>query len=298
MEKLFATPPFIHFLAHFSTMQDGEPTKEANTRRQVRIARIPPWLISLFDQWKERNSSVAISQHLDFAKYVANTDDFTKFGSRFDTEVKNILTQNKTQQQEIAALTLAAKKSAGERDKLRRDQAIMCQEWKSNLNSLRAELGVRGVKRSSEDSEDLKEPMSQGAFDAVRQTLFKFNKRNYRRSKKGEAVTWGEDGQYDIICNRKSLEAWLDSEHALKLGLNSDVITNFNVCVFRGELATLDREFEGGVGIEALWWPDDAYDTRYKPSRGDCNSSLADPRHGYTMNGVKWVPGNKRVSPN
>lgn len=228
----------------------------------LEVAKMPLWLHSLHSGWVRRNESHP-GKGLAFDEYVVNRDDLEKFIHNCDLELV----------------------------KIRLGQGTLCNEFNEKMEGLRAEISA--LRQQVEDlrrTEELKEPRSQEAFDAIRQTLFSFNKRNTKQHV-GEKKTWGKDNEFDLISSRKSLEAWLKSKHANMFGLDINVIDHFNVCVVKGELATIGREFEGGLGIEAFWIPQDKYDRLKKRSGSySADSVRRDPRHGYMLNGVKWVP--------
>lgn len=228
----------------------------------LEVAKMPFWLSSLHSSWVRRNEATP-GKGLAFDEYVVNRDDLEKFVRNCDLEMV----------------------------KMRLGQGTLCNEFNAKIGVLHAEISA--LRQEVEDlrsTENLKEPRSQKAFDAIRQSLFSFNKRNMKD--KDAKKTWGKDNEFDLIKDRKSLEAWLTSKHAKKYELDMSVIDHFNVCVVKGELATIGREFEGGVGIEAFWIPQDKYDKVNQ--RSTCYSSTdavrRDPRHGYMLNGVKWAP--------
>ena len=235
-----------------------------------RVVKLPPWLTSLYNQWTERNQRLPLNQGVPFTDYLATTDDLLKLQG----EIKKLSAKH---EEDMVNMRLHQARVTNE----------LREMFESELASMRKELlGKVAV---------LKEPRSQAAFDAVRLLLYTFNKRNYKRKKGkgGQILKWGKNNEYDIICNRESLEAWFDSQYAKDLDLNKEVIEDFSVCVVRGELRTISKEFKGGVGIEAFWVPDNKYDEagfKESSSYESTEAFLNDPRRGYMLDGVKWVP--------
>lgn len=274
-------------------MDKGKAKKKGD---HIEVVRLPPWLASVHAQWRRRNQSVPKSQELSFEEYVVNRDVFAKLEQRLDL----VVTENARLKEDLEGLRLEVKNCASEMVQMRLGQGILCKELTHRVDEMRAEIdAVRMTddntndKANDEAKETLKEPRTQEAFDAVRLALYTFNKRNVKRKQRGaEPKTWGRDGEYDLISNRESLEAWLDSKHAKDFKLDRDVIDHFNVCVVNGELVTISKEFKGGVGIEAFWVPQNKYDSVCQRSSTyeETESVLRDPRHGYMLNRVKWVP--------
>lgn len=263
-------------------MEIGRPTPLSLVDDDVpvktqRVVKLPSWLGSLHNQWTERNQRLPLGQ-VPFADYVATIDDLLELKA----EVKELKAQ-------VSSLEEKDVKTSEDLVNMTLHQARVTNELKemfeSELTSLRNDL-VGKVR---------KEPRPQAAFDAVRLLLYTFNKRNHKRKKEksGKVLKWGKNNKFDIIYNRESLEAWLESKYAKDLDLNKEVIDDFKVCVVRGELRTISKEFKGGVGIEAFWVPDNKYhDAGFEEA--SCYEStdalLNDPRRGYMLNGVVWVP--------
>ena len=247
-----------------------------------RVVKLPQWLQSLYTQWTERNQRLPVTQALTFNDYVANKDDLTKL---------ELMKISCTKHDEgMANMRCFQARVTNElQERFESEIAALKQNFASELAALRLEVLGK-----------LKEPRTQAAFDAVRLLLHTFNKRNYKRKERGGEVSkWGEKNEYDIIYNRASLEAWLDSKYAKDVKLNRDVIETFSVCVVRGELRTISKKFKGGVGIEAFWVPDKKYDEAGFTESSSYESTeafLSDPRREYALDGVKWVPplSNKR----
>lgn len=245
----------------------------------------------LFSAWNARNANLPQEEKLSFTDWVADRDDLTKLNKRLDEEVECL-------EAHLEMQSNAHKSFVG---KLVGDMAQKHQNLVAELESLTKKValleGARGDREEAETDEEanvtLKKPRSQEEFNAVRMILYKFNKANFKRQSEGkEVLKWGESEEFSMINTEDSLVAWLKTVHASTCSLGADTIEHFKVCVFRGKLVTLSKDYEDGVGVEALWMPDSKYDdvckqsTRYKSKAHRQN----DPRHGYELNGVKWTP--------
>lgn len=301
------------------TTMEQQKKKPKGKKKASTVVEMPSWLTSIYDKWEDRNNNLPPTETLTFAAYVVTCDDLAKVAKvteKVDAEVKSLRDENNALKEQLS-------NSESEMVKMRRNQGKLVTDlealFKAEMNALRTELGVKtkgedvggvhvkkdakelktgvsaDVKDVIDDTRGLKEPRSEQAFDALRLVLYKFNKRNWIRSQEAPNTVkkWTKNGvMYDTIHNKDSLEAWFESEHASSYDLGPGVIEEFNVCVFRGELATISKEFEGGVGIEAFWLPNDKYDAHCVRSASykSAESMLTDPRHGYMLSGVKWVP--------
>ena len=263
---------------------------------ETEVVQIPTWLMSVYTKWQDRNMDPEITPKLPFSSFMANRDDLVKLGKRVDQEVKNLLRENEGLREEMTKMRL-------EHARIITDLRTV---FRSEADAIRVQVQsqvqgqAQGQVQGQVQDQGLKEPRSQEAFDVVRKVLYAFNKRNAKRVRQGQQpFKFGKSEEYSEISDKESLVAWLGSEFASAHRFGN-VIEEFEVCVFRGELATISTEFKGGVGIEAFWIPDDKYD-KYL-TRSTCYESseslLKDPRHGYMFKGVKWVPGatNKRKS--
>ena len=273
-------------------------------RPETQVVEMPPWLKSVYTKWQERNNDPNITPKLPFSSFMATRDDLMKQGSRVDQEVKNILQDlmklGSRVDQEVKNILQDNQRLRNEMVKMRLEHAKVILTLKTDFQSatealsetMKREMDVIRQDQVDVQVEGLKEPRSQEAFDVVRKVLYSFNKRNAKRKKQGkQPLKFGKDLEYSEISDKESLVAWLDSDFARAHGFGN-VIEEFEVCVFRGELATISTEFKGGVGIEAFWVPDDKYDQYL--TRSTCYESTKsiskDPRHGYMLNGVRWVP--------
>jgi len=227
---------------------------EAKRRKILSLLKPQIMLGTLFVDWNERNKTQ--NNKLSFPDWVANRDELDQLNARVTKEVLNLQAQIENISTKLDEV-------------LRRDED------------------------TETDEEFLKKPRSQAEFDAIRSTIYEFNKKNYKLGVRGKKVaTWGEHQEFfDIEC-KKSFVAWLESEHAKELSLGPSTIDRFEVCVVRGKLVTLSKDYKGGIGLEALWIPDNKYDeavctqsTRYRSAAHKKN----DPRLGYEFNGVKWT---------
>ena len=249
----------------------------------------------LINAWRARNAKLPQKDKIAFVDWVADRDELDRLNKRVDEEVTNLQAQVQVLQGQLEVQSNALKSFAG---KLVGDVAQKqggLAERIALLEKARDEL----VETDEEVTEALKEPKSQKEFDGIRETLYKFNKANNRRQKEGKQVLkWGESELYSTISSEESLVAWLKTVHASTCGLSVDTINDFKVCVFRGQLVTLSKDYEGGIGIEAFWMPDTKYDTGCKQSTSykSAEHRKNDPRHGYQLDGVKWTPKPRKVS--
>ena len=249
----------------------------------------------LLSAWRERNSMLPIGEAMSFVDWVANRDELNLTHKRMDLEIKNLMAQLERQSN-------AQKSFVG---KLMGDMTKKVETLANEIESLRTERGnpqekaEEQIETDEEVNQALKNPKSQEEFDTLRETLYKFNKTNYKRRKEGkEVLRWGESKRFSSISSEESFVAWLKTVHASTCSLSVDTIDDFKVCVFRGELVTLSKDYEGGIGIEAFWVPDSKYDTVCKRSTAykSAQHRENDPRHGYQLNGVKWTPKASKKS--
>lgn len=242
----------------------------------------------LFSAWHARNEKLPQPERLSFTDWVADRDDLAKLNKRLDEEVEHLLSQLQVQSH-------AHKSFVG---KLVGDMAQKHDLLVAEIKSLTKRLGKFDRAQEEDETDEeanatLEKPRSQEEFNALRSMLYAFNKANFKRHKEGrEVLKWGESEQFSTISNEESLVAWFKTVHASTCSLGPDTIDHFKVCVFRGKLVTLSKDYEDGVGIEAFWMPDSKYDEVCKQST--CYKSKDhrknDPRHGYQLNGVKWAP--------
>lgn len=302
--------PVIPAMATFDMGNGKLPSLNA-LNPETEVVEIPTWLMSVYTKWQERNKDPQISPKLPFSSFMATRDDLVKLGRRVDQEVRNLLHDNQGLREEMTKMRLEHARVItdlrtvfrSEADAIRKVQVQGQVQGQGQFQDQgQVQDQVQGQVQGQAQGQELKEPRSQEAFDVVRKVIYTFNKRNVKRVRQGQKpLKFGANLEYSEISDKESLVAWLDSDFAKAHGFGN-VIEEFEVCVFRGELATISPEFKGGVGIEAFWIPDDKYDTYL--TRSTCyesaNSLLKDPRHGYMLNGVKWVPSpptNKRKSP-
>lgn len=246
------------------------------------------WLGSLIGVWYNRNNEVTDDKKIPFSEWVVNRDELEGLRTEMTAMGKEKMKHVADQKIHFA--------------KLFRDMTDKLTELTGEVTSLRSMIHKKEESEDDEtdvDNQSLKIPKTQESFNAVRSILYRFNKKNHKLGDK--ARTWGEDGQYSVIKNEESLNAWFESSFAEDLGLGPETIKEFAVCVFQGELVTISKDFVGGVGIEAFWIPDDKYSEVCTRSKVHKDPSVKDPREGYKFNGVRWSPpkalkkvGNKK----
>lgn len=129
----------------------------------------------------------------------------------------------------------------------------------------------------------LKEPVTEEEFLRVRRMVELINK-NLKRPK------WGPNGEFSNINSVESFNTWFESDHCKKFMIDPIDLTDFEVFVFEGDLVTLSKDFEGGVGVESLWSDQISRSTGYKSVEHELN----DPRRGYKFEGKRWDGCTKR----
>lgn len=268
--------------------------KLITSREVVRMLGAPALsgLGGLFKAWQARNARLPPDQRMSFTDWVANRDDLTRLSNKVDAEVKNL--ENQLQVQSNAHKSFVGKLV---RDMAQKHENLLA-EMESLTERVRKFEGAREEAGEEDETDEeanvtLKKPRSQEEFNAIRVVLYRFNKANNKRHKEGkEVLKWGESELFSTISSEESLVAWFKSVHASTCGLGPDTIEHFKVCVFRGKLVTLSKDYEDGIGIEAFWMPDSKYDEVCKqaPAYKSKDHRKNDPRHGYQLNGVKWTP--------
>ena len=281
--------PVVTQTSNENTPKNTASAVKLTTAREL-LRMLGPQALSrlggLFSAWSARNANVPQSEKLSFTDWVANRDDLNKLNDRVDQEVECL-------ESNLANQSMEHKSFVG---KLVGDMAQKHEDLLAEIKRLEVKVALLEEAQNKGDEAatvTLKKPRSQEEFNAVRTILYKFNKANFKREKEGkEVLKWGESEKFSMINTEDSLRAWLKTVHAVTCSLSPDTIEHFKVCVFRGKLVTLSKDYEDGVGVEALWMPDSKYDdvckqsTRYKSKAHREN----DPRHGYELNGVKWTP--------
>lgn len=143
---------------------------------------------------------------------------------------------------------------------------------------------------------DLKEPVTEEGFLRVRRMVEVINKSLKRPKNVGQV--WGPNGEFSNINSVESFDTWFESDHFKNLKIQqeiapfdvTDLLTDFEVVVFEGDLVTLSKDFEGGVGVESLWSDQISRSTGYKSVEHELN----DPRRGYKFGGKRWEGCTKR----
>lgn len=139
---------------------------------------------------------------------------------------------------------------------------------------------------------ELKEPVTEEEFLRVRRMVELINK-NLKRPKNVGQV-WGPNGEFSNINSTESFDTWFESDHCKKFKIDpidlTGLLTDFEVFVFEGDLVTLSKDFEGGVGVESLWSDQISRSTGYKSVEHELN----DPRRRYKFEGKRWDGCTKR----
>ncbi|CAM9866422.1 unnamed protein product [Ectocarpus sp. 12 AP-2014] len=89
------------------------------------------------------------------------------------------------------------------------------------------------------------------SIDSIRNILTTFNRENPVAVAKGAGVTFGAG--HVKINSVDRLAEFLETVHARKLGVPSNILTTFKVFVLDGKLVTLSDDYHGGVGYSFLW---------------------------------------------
>lgn len=89
-------------------------------------------------------------------------------------------------------------------------------------------------------------------FENARELVHGFNKSNAKAEK---PISWGENGKYTRIQNAKSLQTWLYTGAAEKLGLGPSYYDDFIVVQDGSELITFEDRCKGSHHSSAYWTP-------------------------------------------
>jgi len=257
----------------------------------------------MYNRWHDRNSKFQESDKVTFPTWVDNFDRVNAIcqeNSSLKLKVTNL--QNEIDEIKNDILDIKFNKVKEEIQEQNQEDVQDKEEVQDQDQNQEQEQDVQDVQdvlermenmetllmQPEDDNVDLKVPKTEEEFNKVRKTIYLFNKKNYKLEKK--AKTWG-DG-YNRIVNKKTLVAWLESPFAEERGLGISILEDFSVCVVDDCLVTLDRDFKGGIGVEAFWIPPSRYDSVAEVStvwKSDSHKD-SDPRHGYLFKGSKWVP--------
>lgn len=215
-------------------------------------------IASSYSKWVDRNNGVEDKQQVSYAEYMNNFDTVKSLESR---QIK---------------LRAAIGKMENTLEDMSKNMKNLCDR----------------LKAVEPKEEDLRTPKTEEELDAVRNTIHGFNKKNHRMKKSNEGVVWGGEKKYSVIVHKSSLVSWLESPHAKEYGLDPSVVEDFAVCVHKGKLVTLDRSYKDGIGIEALWVPQETMNKRRGPAIGWKNDECykKDPRRKFSFKGARWVP--------
>lgn len=170
-------------------------------------------------------------------------------------------------------------------------------EYRDELRKVKKEVAI--LKEYKENQEEimaknaegeLKEPATEQEFLNVRRMVELINKNLKRPENVGQV--WGTSGEFSSINSAESLKTWFDSDHRKKFTTQQVRIdlADFEVFMFEGDLTTLSKDFEGGVGVESLWSDQISRSPGYKSTE----HLLNDPRRGYKFEGKRWQGCSKR----
>ena len=259
----------------------------------------------LYNRWHDRNSRFSNDEKVTFATWV---DNFDRVNTLFQENLalRSEIDQIKKDMQEFKQ-TKNKEEVLENIPKLDAEETLNAEEDIPKLNTEEVLEDIPKMDTEEEDlpklntedvSEDvprqaLKIPKTEEEFQHVRKTIYAFNKKNYKLLKENKKENkWGEDDCYNRIVNKKSLVAWLKTPFAISRGLGTHILEDFSVCVVDDCLVTTDRDFKGGVGIEAFWIPPSRYASVSSPSNKWKSEEHkdSDPRHEYSFKGLKWVP--------
>ena len=277
-----------------------ERASNINTDSFEMLEKLGPLVLTrlglMYNRWHDRNSKFQESERITFPTWVDNFDRVNMIfqeNSSLKTTVVKLQTDIDELKSDIMEMKLSIKVQEAQEhdyqdevhdqdhdhDEVNEKELLESMEKMETLLMLPEDVNV---------NVNLKVPKTEEEFDKIRKTIYSFNKKNYKLDKK--AKTWG-DG-CSRISNKKSLVSWLESSFGEERGLGVSILEDFSVCVVDDCLVTVDRDFKGGIGIEAFWIPPSRYASVAEAStdwKSDYHK-VADPRHEYSFKGSKWVP--------
>lgn len=166
-----------------------------------------------------------------------------------------------------------------------KEEVARLKEYKENQEKTMAKANEEYMKKKH--SGELKEPVTEEQFLRMRRMVELINNSLTRPKNVGQV--WGPNGEFSNINSVESFETWFESDHCKNLKIQQnispfDLAADFEVFVFQGDLVTLSKDFEGGVGVESFWSDQISRSTGYK----SVEHLLNDPRRGYKFEGKRW----------